>query len=181
VIAEGLLADAVPDDLIAPWQRGVGTMLAGRGVSVGAYVPDKRLEGILQTLGQLNVPLRSLTREEECVGYAAGQRIVGKRPVVLLQSSGLGNALNALGSLVVPYRLGFPLVVSMRGQLGENNPSQVMLGRAASALLSAVGIQSFSVRTAADASIAVDGACTLAYEAGECSAVLLDWRLGAES
>ena len=50
-------------------------------------------------------------------------------PLVLMQCSGLGNALNALGSLAIPYGLGFPLVLSMRGTLGERNPSQMPLGR----------------------------------------------------
>ena len=50
-------------------------------------------------------------------------------PLVLLQCSGLGNALNALGSLVIPYGFGFPAVLSMRGTLGERNPAQMPLGR----------------------------------------------------
>src|SRR6266700_2561784 len=113
---------ALPD---LDWQRIIADALAARGVTVAAYVPDTRLQGILRALAGHRVRMRSLTREEECVGYAAGQRIAGGRPVVLMQSSGLGNALNALGSLAVPYRLGIPLVVSMRGTLGEANPSQI--------------------------------------------------------
>ena len=74
------------------------------------------------------IPLRTLTREEECFGYAAGYRAAGGMPLVLLQCSGLGNAINAIGSLVVPYGLGFPVVLSMRGTLGERNPSQMPLG-----------------------------------------------------
>src|SRR5260370_18013868 len=117
------------------WQLAIADTLTERGVTVAAYVPDTRLQGVLSRLADNGVPMRSLTREEECVGYAAGQRIAGKRPVVLMQSSGLGNALNALGSLAVPYRLGLPLVISMRGTLGEANPSQVPLARAPSPLL----------------------------------------------
>src|ERR1700684_3647278 len=81
------------------WQLVIADTLAAHGVTVAAYVPDTRLQGILSRLAELGVCLRSLTREEECVGYAAGQRITGRRPVVLMQSSGLGNAINALGSL----------------------------------------------------------------------------------
>ena len=53
-------------------------------------------------------PLRTLTREEECFGWAAGYRAAGGMPLVLVQCSGLGNSLNAIGSLVVPYGLGVP-------------------------------------------------------------------------
>jgi Thiamine pyrophosphate enzyme, N-terminal TPP binding domain len=105
--------DATPDAPGLDWQRTIADTLVARGVTVAAYVPDTRLQGILRALAGHNVLMRSLTREEECVGYAAGQRIAGGRPVVLMQSSGLGNAINALGSLAVPYRLGVPLLVSM--------------------------------------------------------------------
>jgi sulfopyruvate decarboxylase subunit alpha len=67
-----------------------------------------------------------------------------------MQCSGLGNCLNALGSFVVPYHLGLPLVISMRGTLGEGNPSQVLMGRATASLLSALGIQSFGAHTEED-------------------------------
>jgi sulfopyruvate decarboxylase subunit alpha len=160
------------------WQFAVADTLMAAGITVAAYVPDTRLQGILSRLADNGVRMRSLTREEECVGYAAGQRIAGQRPVVLMQSSGLGNALNALGSLAVPYRLGLPLVVSMRGTLGEANPSQVPLGRSAAQLLSALGIQAFSVRTAAAAAQVTAGAVTLAFQAGECAALMLEAELG---
>jgi sulfopyruvate decarboxylase alpha subunit len=160
------------------WQFAVADTLVAAGITVAAYVPDTRLQGILSRLADNGVRMRSLTREEECVGYAAGQRIAGQRPVVLMQSSGLGNALNALGSLAVPYRLGLPLVVSMRGTLGEANPSQVPLGRSAAQLLRALGIQAFSVRTAAAAAQVTAGAVTLAFQAGECAALMLEAELG---
>jgi sulfopyruvate decarboxylase alpha subunit len=160
------------------WQFAVADTLVAAGITVAAYVPDTRLQGILSRLADNGVRMRSLTREEECVGYAAGQRIAGQRPVVLMQSSGLGNALNALGSLAVPYRLGLPLVVSMRGTLGEANPSQVPLGRSAAQLLRTLGIQAFSVRTAAAAAQVTAGAVTLAFQAGECAALMLEAELG---
>jgi sulfopyruvate decarboxylase subunit alpha len=160
------------------WQLAIADTLTDRGVTVAAYVPDTRLQGILSRLADNGVRMRSLTREEECVGYAAGQRIAGKRPVVLMQSSGLGNALNALGSLAVPYRLGLPLVISMRGTLGEANPSQVPLGRAAVQLLGALGVQAFSLRAAAAAAQATAGMLTLAFEASECAALMLEAELG---
>ena len=160
------------------WPVTVADTLVAAGITVAAYVPDTRLQGILSRLADSGVRMRSLTREEECVGYAAGQRIAGQRPVVLMQSSGLGNALNALGSLAVPYRLGLPLVVSMRGTLGEANPSQVPLGRSAVQLLAALGIQAFSVHTTAAAAPVTAGAVTLAFQAGECAAVMLEPELG---
>jgi sulfopyruvate decarboxylase alpha subunit len=160
------------------WQERVADRVVEAGVGVAAYVPDSRLNGILLALRERSVLLRSLTREEECVGYACGQRLVGRRPAVLMQSSGLGNALNALGTLAVPYRLGLPLVISMRGTLGEKNPSQVPIGRATPALLAALGIQSFPVRRPDDVPAALGGVMDLAFEAGETAALLLEPELG---
>jgi len=178
------MVDAVPHGGATPssapltWPLAIADTLAARGVTVAAYVPDTRLQAILARLADHGICLRSLTREEECVGYAAGQRIAGKWPVVLMQSSGVGNAINALGSLAVPYRLGIPLVVSMRGTLGEANPSQVPMGRAAAPMLSSLGIQAFSLRAAEAAHDATDGVLTLAYDAGECAALMLEAELG---
>jgi sulfopyruvate decarboxylase subunit alpha len=166
------------DEQRLDWQLAVADTLTAQGVTVAAYVPDTRLQGILSRLADNGAVMRSLTREEECVGYAAGRRIAGQRPVVLMQSSGLGNALNALGSLAVPYRLGLPLVISMRGTLGEANPSQVPLGRATVQLLGALGIQAFSLRSPAAAAEATAGTLTLAFEAGECAALMLEAELG---
>ncbi len=120
--------------------------LADAGVDVAAWVPESRLDAIVTRLAARGVAVRTLTREEECVAYAAGRRLGGGHPVVMMQSSGLGNALNALGSLVVPYGLGIPMVISMRGTLGEGNPAQVPMGRAVRPLLDALGLQAFTVR-----------------------------------
>jgi len=68
--------------------------------------------------------------------------------------------------------------MSMRGTLGEANPSQVPMGRATVPLLNALGIQSFSLRSAQTAKQLTDGIMTLAYDAGECAALLLEPELG---
>jgi len=178
VLSEAAGSSTVETTPVLPWQAALADTLVEAGASVAAYVPDTRLQGILAHLGGRSVPLRSLTREEECVAYAAGQRIAGRRPVVLLQSSGLGNCLNALASLAVPYRLGLPLIISMRGTLGEANPSQIPIGRAALPFLAAVGIQAFSLRHPDDATQLMKGVCTLAYEAAETAALILEPELG---
>ena len=176
-----MVNDAPQDESAArllDWQVTIADTLAARGVTVAAYVPDTRLDGILTRLEERSVSLRSLTREEECVAYAVGQRIAGRLPVVLMQSSGLGNSANALATLAVPYKLGIPLVISMRGTLGEANPSQIPMGRAAIPFLSALGIQAFSLRSDRDAKQITNGVLTLAFDAGECAALILEPELG---
>jgi sulfopyruvate decarboxylase subunit alpha len=160
------------------WQATLADAFIANEISVASYVPDSRLHGLLEQLEAARVPLRSLAREEECVAYAAGQRLAGKRPLVVFQSSGLGNCLNALATLAVPSRLGLPMVISMRGSLGEGNPSQVPIGRAVDTILAAVGIQSFTMRDPAEGKALADGICSLAFKARECAAILLAPELG---
>lgn len=160
------------------WQEEIAQALTAARVDAVAFVPDTRLDGVLSGLAERGVLLRNLSREEECIAYACGRRIAGGRVAVLMQSSGLGNALNALGTLAVPYRLGIPLIISMRGTLGERNPSQVPIGRATVPMMAALGIQSFSLRSADQAQFVTAGVAHLAFDAGETAAVILEPELG---
>jgi sulfopyruvate decarboxylase alpha subunit len=162
----------------ATWEEAVAAALVTAGVEVACWVPDKRLAPIARALDRMEVPLRTLTREEECVGYAAGYRAAGGVPAVLMQCSGLGNSFNALGSLATPFGLGFVLILSMRGTLGERNPSQVELGRNTIPMLSLFGIQAFSVRSIDDVEPVVRGAHQLADGARQVAAVVLEPELG---
>jgi sulfopyruvate decarboxylase subunit alpha len=159
------------------WQQELARALADAGVEIAAWVPDKRLSPVCAALGREGIPMRTLTREEECVAYAAGFRAAGGKPLVLMQCSGLGNALNAAGSLVIPYGLGFPIVLSMRGTLGERNPSQVPLGRATIAILALLGVQSFSVRQPSEIPAVVKGALDLAMDARQLTTIILEPEL----
>jgi sulfopyruvate decarboxylase alpha subunit len=159
------------------WQQTLADALVEAGVEVAAWVPDKRLAPIGRRLDERGIPLHTLTREEECFGFAAGYRAAGGMPVVLAQCSGLGNSLNAIGSLVIPYGLAFPLVLSMRGSLGERNPAQMPLGRSTVASLDALGVQSFRLRDPADTAKVVKGAVAVAQGARVLAPVLLEAEL----
>jgi len=159
------------------WQGDLADALVDAGVEVASWVPDKRLAPIGERLVARGIPLRTLTREEECFGFAAGYRAAGGMPVVLAQCSGLGNSLNAIGSLVIPYGLAFPLVLSMRGTLGERNPAQMPLGRATVGMLEALGVQAFPLRDPADAAKVVKGAVAVADGARVLAPILLEAEL----
>ena len=159
------------------WQAELGRALAAGGVEAAAWVPDKRLDPIAAALGREGVPLRTLTREDECFAWAAGFRAAGGVPLVLVQCSGLGNSLNAIGSLIVPYGLGVAVVVSMRGGLGERNPSQMPIGRSAVGMLGLLGVQAFTLRRADDVAAVVAGALDVAAGARELAPIILEPEL----
>jgi sulfopyruvate decarboxylase subunit alpha len=116
-------------------------------------------------------------REEEAVGILSGLFLGGQRGAMLIQSSGLGNTLNALGSLAMAYRIPFPLLVSLRGELGEFNPAQLHMGRAVPGCLDALTIQHVTLRTEADLETILDGAFKTCYTAEEPFGILLSAQL----
>jgi len=150
---------------IPPWAREVADGLVGGGVRDIVYVPDNPLAHLLRALEADHKGIRSTiaTREEEAFGIAAGLYLGGGRPAVLMQSSGLGNAANALGSLLVAYQISVPLVISMRGEEGEWNRAQVPMARAVRPLLQALGIPCFGVESPESAEAMVRRVTTLAF------------------
>jgi len=111
------------------------------------YVPDNPLSHVLRVLRESypGVQTTIATREEEAFGIAAGLYLGGKRPTVMLQSSGLGNSINALTSLFVPYQIPSLILISMRGDEGEWNSAQVPMGRAVAPICTAVGLSHATV------------------------------------
>jgi len=157
------------------WESALADGLLSAGCDAAVLVPDKRLEPIASRL-RSRVAVRTLLQEEECVAHAGGQVLAGGRPAVLMQCSGLGNALNALASFVIPYGLGIPLVISMRGTLGERNPAQVPMGRATATVLGALGIQAFAVDDPGQVQATAAGITDMAG-AGVTAAMLLGQEL----
>lgn len=163
--------------IVATWQHRLADALIESSVEVAAWVPDKRLAPIGARLEERGIPLRALPREEDCFAFAAGYRAAGGMPLVMAQSSGLGNSLNAIGSLVIPYGLGFPVVVSMRGTLGERNPAQMVMGRTTAGTLALYGVQTFTLSNPADAVAIAKGAAAVAEGARTLAPILLDGLL----
>jgi len=125
-----------------PWAVGVCAGLHAAGSRHVVYVPDNPLSHVLRALRENypDVETTIATREEEAFGIAAGLYLGGKRPTVMLQSSGLGNSINALTSLLVPYQIPALILISMRGDAGEWNSAQVPMGRAVAPICDAIGL-----------------------------------------
>ncbi len=125
---------------LPPFARAVCDGVVSAGSRDVVYVPDNPLAHVLRGL-PADVRVLLATREEEAVGIAAGLYLGSARPTVMMQSSGLGNAVNAVASLLLPYQIPVLLVISMRGEPGEWNAAQVPMGRAAAPLLEALGVR----------------------------------------
>jgi sulfopyruvate decarboxylase subunit alpha len=124
------------------WADGVCAGVQACGCAHVVYVPDNPLSHVLKRFGEGYPDIRLVlaTREEEAFGIAAGLYLAGARPALLFQSSGLGNSLNAITSLMLPYQIPVLMIVSMRGDDSEWNAAQVPMGRALRSILDALAI-----------------------------------------
>jgi sulfopyruvate decarboxylase subunit alpha len=82
-----------------------------------------------------------VARDDNAIGVAAGASLAGQYPVVLMESSGLGQSVTAIASLVVPYRIPMLLVVSSRGENPEATKENLIMGRLTEPLLDGLGIE----------------------------------------
>ena len=80
--------------------------------------------------------------EGEAIGIAAGAYLGGvELPCVLMQNSGLGNAINPLTSLALPYKIPMLLVIGYRNSDGHGPPQHSVMAASTEPLLSVLGIE----------------------------------------
>jgi sulfopyruvate decarboxylase beta subunit len=121
-----------------------------------------------------------LSREEEGVGICAGAYLAGGKPTMLIQSSGMGNLINALCSLMKLYELPLPILVSWRGIYRENIIGQEPMGKYLPEMLKALDINYTEVNEREDVSLVRD-AVKDSYENDAIHVVLLSPKIWSES
>jgi sulfopyruvate decarboxylase alpha subunit len=109
-------------------ESGLINILKKNKVNFISTLPCEKIKGLLHRItGEFfHVPL---TREEEGVGISAGIALAGKRPAIFVQSSGVGNMINALLSLTGFYELPLAVFVSQRGIYKEKIAAQLPMGQ----------------------------------------------------
>ena len=121
------------------WADQLYDSLREMGVKIFAFVPDAGHKVMInRSLADGSAIAVRLTTEEEGVALLAGAHLGGERGVLLVQSSGVGNCINML-SLTENGRFPLVMIVSMRGEFGEQNPWQVPMGRGVRPCLEAMG------------------------------------------
>ncbi|MCU1348833.1 MAG: putative phosphonopyruvate decarboxylase or sulfopyruvate decarboxylase, alpha subunit [Acidobacteria bacterium] len=107
-------------------------------------VPDSTLEPALRELeARPELGYVPAVSEQVAVGLAAGAWLGGKRPVVLMQNTGLALALHPLATLIAIYRIPLLLVVGWRGHGGNDAPEHRVIGEATLPLLEALRVPFF--------------------------------------
>jgi len=127
-------------------------ILKKNDVDFTASLPCEKIKILLEMVGRSFTHL-PLTREEEGVGICAGAALAGRRPAMFVQSSGIGNMLNALLSLTAFYELPLALFVSRRGIYKEKIEAQLPMGLRLPGILTGAGIAHAEINSAEDFSI----------------------------
>ncbi|MFE2324307.1 phosphonopyruvate decarboxylase [Streptomyces sp. NPDC059385] len=130
-----------PAPAVDPGRLVDGLIAAGFGPFTG--VPCSFLGPVISHLEDHHPELYTIAANEgEAVAIAAGARLAGRRPVVILQNSGLGNTVNPLTSLCHTLRLPVLLLVTWRGEPGRpDEPQHELMGRITPELLTSMEIR----------------------------------------
>ncbi len=130
-------------------QESIISVLKKNKVDFVSTLPCEKIKGLLHRItGEFShVPL---TREEEGVGISAGIALAGKRPAMFVQSSGVGNMINALLSLTGFYELPLAVFVSRRGIYKEKIAAQLPMGQHLPGILKGAGIPYSAINTMDD-------------------------------
>jgi sulfopyruvate decarboxylase alpha subunit len=155
------------------WPDLLHKTLKDAGVRQVGYVPDGGHKRLIELcLADKDMRTVVLSTEEEGIGLLGGAWLGGVRGALLMQSSGVGNCINHLGT-VRECRFPLLMVITMRGQKGEFNPWQVPMGQATPAVLEAMGVVVNEANTAEEIAPTVDAAARLAFGSYQAVAVLI--------
>ena len=155
------------------WPDQLYKTLKDAGVRQVGYVPDAGHKRLIELcLADKEMRAVVLSTEEEGIGLMAGAWLGGERGALLMQSSGVGNCINHLGTT---RECRFPLLmlITMRGQKGEFNPWQVPMGQATPTVLEAMGVVVNEANSAEEIVPTVDAAARLAFGSYQAVAVLI--------
>ena len=73
-------------------------------------VPDSSLRVFIEEVNKFNLINVVATHESQAIGIAVGAEMAGKKSCVYLQNSGIGNVVNPISSLCLPFKI-FPLLI----------------------------------------------------------------------
>jgi sulfopyruvate decarboxylase alpha subunit len=164
----------------APVPGFYGDIYAGlrkAGVEMFCYVPDEALGPLIDSAGA-DADVRSimLTTEEEGVALCCGAALGGQRAVLMMQSSGVGNCVNAF-TLVENCRFPFLALVAMRGEFGETNAWQVPMGRITGDVLELARFHVWWAHRPDEVATMIDNAANMVWRGNQPVAILLSQQL----
>ena len=115
--------------------------LFDEGYNFFTGVPDSGLKPFINEIIESGVKHVIATNEGQAIGIAVGAELVGKKSCVYLQNSGLGNIINPLTSLCIPYDIHPLLVIGHRHTLLQHK----IMGEVDDDLLKLIGYTNYII------------------------------------
>ncbi|MDR1902032.1 MAG: phosphonopyruvate decarboxylase, partial [Treponema sp.] len=117
-----------------------GTALKARGFDFYSGVPCSFLKDLINySINECDYVMAA--NEGDGAAICAGAYLGGRKPVLLMQNSGLGNAVSPLTSLHGVFRIPLLGFVSLRGEPGlADEPQHELMGPITAAMLETMGI-----------------------------------------
>jgi sulfopyruvate decarboxylase alpha subunit len=176
-IKKGVNLKISSKDKSVHWSKPVHKLFQEHDIEQVAIVPDAGHAGLIHLCeADKKMSVIRLTSEEQGVSLLGGAWLGGKKGVLLMQSSGVGNCINML-SLSTSCQFPLLILVTMRGDHAEFNPSQVPMGDATETVLAAMGVLVRRADTHEDVVQEVSGALRMTYNTFRPMAVLIGQKV----
>ena len=176
-IKKGVNLKISSKDKSVHWSKPVHKLFQDHDIAQVAIVPDAGHADLIRLCeSDKKMSVIRLTSEEQGVSLLGGAWLGGKKGVLLMQSSGVGNCINML-SLSTSCQFPLLILVTMRGDHAEFNPSQVPMGDATETVLAAMGVLVRRADTHEDVVQEVSGALRMTYNTFRPMAVLIGQKV----
>ena len=176
-IKKGVILKIPSKDKSVHWSKPVHKLFQDHDIAQVAIVPDAGHADLIRLCeSDKKMSVIRLTSEEQGVSLLGGAWLGGKKGVLLMQSSGVGNCINML-SLSTSCQFPLLILVTMRGDHAEFNPSQVPMGDATETVLAAMGVLVRRADTHEDVVQEVSGALRMTYNTFRPMAVLIGQKV----
>ena len=176
-IKKGVILKIPSKDKSVHWSKPVHKLFQEHDIEQVAIVPDAGHADLIHLCeADKKMSVIRLTSEEQGVSLLGGAWLGGKKGVLLMQSSGVGNCINML-SLSTSCQFPLLILVTMRGDHAEFNPSQVPMGDATETVLAALGVLVRRADTHEDVVQEVSGALCMTYNTFRPMAVLIGQKV----
>ena len=117
--------------------------LSKYGYNFFTGVPCSHLTSVINgVINSKKIKYVGATSEGEAIGIASGAWLAGKKGVVMIQNSGLGNTINPLTSLNYPFRIPILLISTWRGDPKTNDePQHKLIGEKTRKILELIKVK----------------------------------------
>ena len=115
--------------------------LESEGYNFFTGVPDSALKSFQNDILKSKFEHVVATNEGQAIGIAFGAEIAGKKSCVYLQNSGLGNIINPLTSLCMPFNITPLLVIGHRHTLEQHK----VMGETDEKILQTIGYTNYII------------------------------------